>query len=1066
MSSSKACAGPHYGESQLMRESQNRRPGWCLALVAVADNVRQSPMKNCSQWVWWLGAFLWCVCGHTEVHAQTGFRPIDLAPHYTSTFSEAVSENAPFPKGKQTFDGITFNLGGRIELTGMDAARFGSFAPTKITGIPINQKAARLHLLHGALHGQRDGLPLANIVFHFKNGETRVQRLAFGVHARNSFEEVSSSSGVLADPNSTIAWENIARRTVARMYHTPLDVPLPNQEITSLDYVSLFGRATPLLFALTLQGDAGLTPLAPLPENKIVQRATEFPDSAYRREMSVRVVSAEKGAALSNATAVLTIGDDVRNFFFGSFAPDHAGNFTIAYPPQQAVSMSLRVNARGYATESTNFSAFGTKWPDSLELRLQPGILISGTVVDAAGTPVSNAVVIPYEVTQQSSNEFARLDIDLAKSGPDGKWQASAPTQLLARLNFEVKHPDYHPAQTTISRDELLRGTARIALRPHPQIAGRIVNREGKPVSRASVTLSTEDRRETISADGNGRFKFIVTGVFDTATTLTVFSPDYAPLSQAINPTSAAALELKVDDGSPFSMRLTDARGGPMRDVNVTLYRLQGQLVTLPWSRKTDSEGRFQLDHAPNGPATFRFERSGSSHYYSTTFPSTKELTFAWRSAVRLAGKAIDALTKKPVEQTVRVRGIFSKNGSTSSYSTSGQRGFFTLNLGSTAGDYTNFALTIEAPGYEALSINTPVSDLVSATNVYELKKAKMLEGIVVAPDGSPTANAELVLLEPSHSAYMEEPGKFRRSSSYYDVMISDSQGRFELTPKTNADFVLAAHRTLGFVQVAMADFRKTNQIKLQPWGHVKGVLRVGDKIEPEHYVAVHSDYATDGYSQRGSVPLYLYYKQQPEADGQFEFEAVPPGERTVQLRYMWSERDTGPYRLSHDVRVNVQPNKTNDVIIGGTGRTLVGKLRLTGAVDVKIDGRRGTFRLVSMPGPLPSDIPPPLIIPPSSTPQERLRLTQAHQEKVRERARNRMLTQRSERRTFFVLFDSENNFKVPNVPPGKYTLELSPYDPRAPSTTSRSLGNLNQTLTVPEGTGPFDMGAVEMKVR
>ena len=210
-------------------------------------------------------------------------------------------------------------------------------------------------------------------------------------------------------------------------------------------------------------------------------------------------------------------------------------------------------------------------------------------------------------------------------------------------------------------------------------------------------------------------------------------------------------------------VRLTDARGGPMRDVKVSLYRSQGNMVTLPWSAKTDSEGRFRMDHAPTGPTMFRFERNGSSHYYSATLPSAKELTFAWRGSVRLAGKTIDAVTKKPVEQTVRVRGVFSKNGSTSSWTTSGQRGFFTLSLGSSAGDYTNFALTIEAPGYEGLTTNMPAMDLVSATNVYELKKAKMLEGVVVAPDGSPASKTELVVLEPTHSAYMDEPGKFRQ---------------------------------------------------------------------------------------------------------------------------------------------------------------------------------------------------------------------------------------------------------------------------------------------------------------
>ena len=46
-------------------------------------------------------------------------------------------------------------LGGGIGLTGLNAARNGDFQPAEITGIPVNQKASRLHLLLGARQVKR-----------------------------------------------------------------------------------------------------------------------------------------------------------------------------------------------------------------------------------------------------------------------------------------------------------------------------------------------------------------------------------------------------------------------------------------------------------------------------------------------------------------------------------------------------------------------------------------------------------------------------------------------------------------------------------------------------------------------------------------------------------------------------------------------------------------------------------------------------------------------------------------------------------------------------------------------
>ena len=100
---------------------------------------------------------------------------------------------------------MPFKIDGRIDLTGMDAARNCSFTPAEVLDIPVNKKARRLHLLHGALHGQREGIPLANVVLRFKNGEVRTVRLAFGVHARYCLDDIDAGKAPLFDPNSRVA---------------------------------------------------------------------------------------------------------------------------------------------------------------------------------------------------------------------------------------------------------------------------------------------------------------------------------------------------------------------------------------------------------------------------------------------------------------------------------------------------------------------------------------------------------------------------------------------------------------------------------------------------------------------------------------------------------------------------------------------------------------------------------------------------------------------------------------------------------------------------------------------
>lgn len=991
--------------------------------------------------------------------AAPDFRALNLTPFFNHTNSVALPEKA-------ALRGVPFTLGGAVQITGMDAARRGEFWPAAVTGVSVNQKAGRLHLLLGAHHGARDGTPLANVVLHFKNGEARALRLAFGVHTRNVLLERDAEDAELADPNSQLSWQTNLGRLALRLHQTALDNPLPDEEIAHVDFVSLFSRATPVLFAVTLQSDA--TPaLIPLPKNKILQRAGELTESAYRRELRLRVADSS-GRPLTNASATLTLTDDARTFFFGQFRADAAGQVALAYPPQDAVALQLRVNSPGFAPASVSLPApDSTPWPETLAVRLESGQTIGGLIVDGDGKPVADATVIPFQITPSGPNQFTRLDLDRVITDAAGKWTAHAVASSVTNLTLEISHPDFHTAQLEVAPAELLASRARGVLRPHVRLAGRVLDAAGRPVPSATVFLYNEDEdtRSTAAVDAEGRYKFIIQEPSDSSAHLVAVASNLSPalLKAPLNRPSSA-LNFTLGTGKPFTMRLTDGDGGPLPGINVTLQRWQ-QSQALPWSTVTDAQGRFAWANAPTGSVTWRFFKTGSiNHTHTMSLPVTGEASFTYNPPIRVAGRVLDAVSQRPLDQfRYRVRYTYASGSGSGTTSGTGRRGSFSTSISSGSAKYADISVTVEAVDYEPLTVvlKPPFG---TGTNDYLLRKAKLIEATVVTRDGKPAPQAEVVVLAKTASAYMDVPGKFRRTSSYYDVVLTDQNGRVSLTPRLDADLLLAAHPQLGYAQISTNEFHKTGRIVLEPWGVVKGVLRVGERVEPDHYIAIHTHSFVVSSEQRSS-PLYMYYRLQPETDGSFVCDAVPPGERMVQLRY-YMPNESGTMRLSHNQPVTVKSGETNDVLIGGTGRTVTGQVALQGLPEVKIDERRGEFLLRLQPGPQPSEIPPPLTIPPRATPAERQRLRAEHTAKIQEAARNRVRASRFLQRQYALRFDDNNHFTVPNVPPGEYSLQLTPYDPRAPKNTSRTLGNLTRTVKIPEGPGPFDLGTTTVEVR
>src|SRR5438445_5134276 len=96
------------------------------------------------------------------------FHPLDLSrgrANSVSNYLAPPSANS-WPRGPQNLEGVPFQIGGQLEVTGLEAARRGEFFPSRVTEIPVGRKAQRLILLHGTRNSEKDGVPVAKLVLH------------------------------------------------------------------------------------------------------------------------------------------------------------------------------------------------------------------------------------------------------------------------------------------------------------------------------------------------------------------------------------------------------------------------------------------------------------------------------------------------------------------------------------------------------------------------------------------------------------------------------------------------------------------------------------------------------------------------------------------------------------------------------------------------------------------------------------------------------------------------------------------------------------------------------------
>lgn len=276
-----------------------------------------------------------------------------------------------------------------------------------------------------------------------------------------------------------------------------------------------------------------------------------------------------------------------------------------------------------------------------------------------------------------------------------------------------------------------------------------------------------------------------------------------------------------------------------------------------------------------------------------------------------------------------------------------------------------------------------------------------------------------------------------------------------------------------GFAEAKTADVAKGGKITLQKWGRLQGVVRVGTPGETDAAVRVASEtppvFDEDGNSAGFSFTL----KADPDGEGKFSFDRIPPGEHRVALEYRFKDDRYSEAALSHGFLTNIQAGATASVILGGTGRRITGRVNLAGGDHGDVDWRRDVHRLTLI-------VPPPPGAPGNAR-------AQAVQDGNAITILNNLISFRNvpapapdaaamrdwqrRERSYVLVFETNGTFRADHVPPGNYQLSLNVTDPDDEYYNRRSIGATNVPVTIPDEraaaiNAPFDLGAIELAIR
>jgi hypothetical protein len=579
-------------------------------------------------------------------------------------------------------------------------------------------------------------------------------------------------------------------------------------------------------------------------------------------------------------------------------------------------------------------------------------------------------------------------------------------------------------------------------------LPGIVTDRQGRGIASARILVgntrfrssSSSRSPSTIRADGQGRFRLPAQA--RGRVTLTAQAPGFAPeMTEVTVQPDSPPFTFKLGPGAILRGRVLDAFGLPVAETRVTAEQWR-EKQTLQWNTRTDGEGRFEWDSAPAEAVMLYFYKEGYLSKNIELTPSDSEQLIRLAERPVLAGRVFDAETKAAVSDFQVMYGQQYGAGSYSWYSSrsvNGSDGEFSLPLENSG---SQMVLKVTAPGYRAFT-SKPFNPEESIPSFeFAMQRGTGLRGIVRRSDGTPVAGAQVASIGRNSYVALGRGGFDSNYGSRNEIARTDAAGRFVMPEIDDLILVVAAHPS-GYAEARPDEPQTMTNLVLEPWGRIEGEVRIGARAGTNLQLVL-----SYGDPQIHQLQFsYQYYRIVTDEEGHFSVGFVPPGDRAL---YRLIPISANSQSWSHRTDIAVEPGSTNRVLIGGTGRPVVGRgIAPTGDKPIDWTQCRGNVTAVQT-------IPPPAsrgllggLISSLVTPARRV-----------------------QPRSYSFACSADGTFRVEDVPAGTYSISISAMETeeRGNSRMTRSIGYGNKSLTIPPMPGGrsdevLDAGEIEMRL-
>jgi uncharacterized GH25 family protein/peroxiredoxin len=660
--------------------------------------------------------------------------------------------------------------------------------------------------------------------------------------------------------------------------------------------------------------------------------------------------------------------------------------------------------------------------PGQITMRFKKGITIGGQIQDSSGKPIADAKI---ELTMPATFADNRMHFHLGtlKSDKEGRWHCDVAPEDLSEVRISASHPDFIPGGSE-STPAMKEQKHVLHLEQGALVRGQVLDAQGQPAKGMAVSLGqmwAEPNTPQAKTDAKGEFVLKNCPIGPSA--VTVQGEGFAPQCQKFTVGKEnQPLSFRLEPGATLRGRVVDQQGKPLEGIGVYADTWQ-DLRTLTFRSTTDREGRFVWKNAPRDAVIFNFSANGfRSDRNRPLTASDDEQTITLYPELLIRGTVVDEETGKPVDKFQYCSGFRRDTEDQSFFDNQfipGENGRFEYHM-EEASMPNNF-VKVMAEGY-----NPAISRAFKPTEgqqsfEFKLKKGKGYGGVVLLPDGKPAQGATVALLSQSSHPFIENGVLSPNSSAIRTT--TDAEGRFSFVPQTESCSFWALHQS-GFGEISQYDLEKAGTIKLQLWGRLEGVVKIGNQIAKNVEVTYSSERFTN---ERG---WYHQYETSTDDEGHFIFDRVYPSKGSAARVIVVDNGMFHPHAPTNPAPVVIVSGKTSKVEIGGKGRPVVGRIDTGGKITNWID--HGSLR-----------------------------------------PKYRMPDGFSDYYSFKI--ESDGSFRIDDVAAGKYELDLRITEPQrynmsgidAPAGFETQIGNVNYNFSVPEmpegqDDDPLDLGTIK----